>query len=113
MGDIELPDATTMGEFNLHMRFLRSEVHKLVVAMPHMATKADIAELSRKFDGYATHDDMRAFKTDVEHRLQSLEGGTVGGTVKKWAEWAKYLSAICAAIGVTAVAIVHLAGKLA
>jgi hypothetical protein len=109
----DLPTATSMGELDLHLRYMRIEVRKLVEAMPHMATKADIAELSRKFDGYATHDDVRALRTDVEVLRQQMETESVRGSVKAWAEWAQRLSAIAAFLAVGALAVAHLVGKLA
>lgn len=108
----DLPAATSMGELDLHLRYMRIEVQKLVAAMPNMATKADIAELSRKFDGYATHDDVRALRTDVEVLRQQMETDSVKGSVKAWAEWAQRLSAIAAFMAVGAVAIAHLVERL-
>ena len=108
----DLPAATSMGELDLHLRYMRIEVQKLVAAMPNMATKADIAELSRKFDGYATHDDVRALRTDVEVLRQQMETDSVKGSVKAWAEWAQRLSAIAAFLAVGAVAVAHLVAKL-
>ncbi len=108
----DLPAATSLGEIDIHLRYMRAEVRKLVEAMPQMATKADIAELSRKFDGYATHDDVRALRMDVEVLRQQVETGSVQGAVKTWAEWAQRLSAICAFLAVGAVAVAHLVAKL-
>ena len=94
-------------------RELKTEVRKIATAMTEMATKADIAALSEKFEHYATHDDVRALRTDVEHLRQQVESGGVKGSVKSWAEWAQRLSAIGAAVSVAAAAIAHLYGKLA
>ena len=113
MSDIQdLPNATNIGELDLHLRYMRIEVQKLVSAMPQMATKADIAELSRKFDGYATHDDVRALRTDVEVLRGQMESGSVRGSVKTWAEWAQRLSAIAAFVAVCALSLAHLVVKL-
>lgn len=108
----DLPAATSMGELDLHLRYMRIEVQKLVAAMPNMATKADIAELSRKFDGYATQDDVRALRTDVEVLRQQMEMGSVRGSVKTWAEWAQRLSAIAAFLAVAGLSVAHLVEKL-
>ena len=89
-------------------RELKTEVRKLVAAMPEMATKADIAELSRKFEGYATHDDVRALRTDLELVRQQVENGSVPGSVKWWADWAQRFSAIAAFIAVAVVSVAHL-----
>lgn len=104
--------ATSLEVLDVHLRYMRAEVEKLVAAMPQMATKADIAALSAKFESYATHDDMRALRTDVEHLRQQVEGSSVPGTVKKWAEWAQRLSAIAAFLAVAVGAILHVAEKL-
>ena len=108
----DLPAATSMGELDLHLRYMRIEVRKLVEAMPNMATKQDIADLSRKFEGYATHDDVRALRTDVEVMRQQIENESVKGSIKSWAEWAQRLSAIAAFLAVGAVAVAHLVAKL-
>jgi hypothetical protein len=108
----DLPNATNIGELDLHLRYMRLEVQKLVAAMPNMATKADIAELSRKFDGYATHDDVRALRTDVEVLRNQMESGSVRGSVKTWAEWAQRFSAIAAFLAVCAVSVAHLVERL-
>ena len=112
MSDYEMPAATTFGELDIHLRIMRAEVHKLVAAMPTMATKQDIAELSRKFEGYATHDDVRALRTDLEQVRQQVENGSVSGAVKTWSEWAQRLSAIGAFLAVAALAVAHLVDKL-
>lgn len=108
MSDQELPAATTLGELDLHLRYMRRELSAVVAALPQMATKADIAELSRKFEGYATHDDVRALRTDLELVRQQVETGSVPGAVKRWAEWAQRLSAIVALVAVAVVAVAHL-----
>lgn len=119
MSDHELPPATSMGEIDVHMRYMRNDIRRLVeglaqmaVRAEQMATKSDIAELSRKFEGYATHDDVRALRTDVELLRSQVETGSVPGQVKKWAEWAQRLSAIAAFLAVGAVAVAHLVEKL-
>lgn len=93
-------------------RDLKAKVDRVLAGMPEMATKADIAALSQKFEHYATHDDVRALRTDLELVRQQVEQGGVTGSVKKWAEWAQRLSAICAFIAVGAVAVAHLVEKL-
>jgi hypothetical protein len=108
----ELPAATSISELDLHLRYMRIEVHKLVSAMPQMATKDDIAELSRKFQGYATHEDVRVLRGDVENLRQQIKNGSVGGSIKAWAEWAQRLSAIAAFVAVCALSIAHLVVKL-
>ncbi len=108
----EFPSPQTIAELNLHLVYLQRDVSKLVEAMPSMATKADIEELARKFDGYATQDDMRALRTDVENRLQSLEGGSVKSTIKNWAEWARALAAIAAFVAAAGYFVVGLLGKV-
>ena len=108
----DIPAATSLGELDLHLRYMRIEVQKLVAAMPQMATKQDIADLSRKFDGYATHDDVRSLRTDVEVLRQQLETESVRGSVKAWAEWAQRLSAIAAFVAVCALSVAHLVVKL-
>lgn len=92
----ELPAATSISELDLHLRYMRIEVRKLVEAMPNMATKQDIAELSRKFDGYATHDDVRALRTDVEVLRSQVEAGSVQSTVDRWGNLAQKAAAIIA-----------------
>lgn len=112
MGDIDLPDATTLGEFNIHMRVLRGEIHKLVVAMPQMATKADIAELSRKFEGYATHEDVRALRTDFEQLRERVEDGSVRSSISRWGDLAKSVMAIITLVLASAYCIVSLVEKI-
>lgn len=108
MMDHDLPTAATLGELDVHLRYMRKELARVVDALPHMATKADIAELSRKFEHYATHDDVRALRTDLEMVRQQVEAGSVTGSVKKWAEWAQRWSAIAAFVAVIVVSIAHL-----
>lgn len=102
----DLPAATSISELDLHLRYMRIEVRKLVEAMPQMATKADIAELSRKFDGYATHDDVRALRTDLEQVRSQVEAGSVQSTVERWGNLAQKVAAIIA-FGTGAVYFLH------
>jgi hypothetical protein len=92
----DIPAATSLGELDLHLRYMRIEVQKLVAAMPQMATKQDIAELSRKFDGYATHDDVRALRVDLEVVRAQVESGSVQSTVDRWGNLAQKVAAIIA-----------------
>lgn len=108
MTDHDLPTAATLGELDLHLRYMRVELARVVAALPQMATKADIADLSRKFEHYATHDDVRALRTDLELVRQQVENGSVQGSLKKWAEWAQRFSAIAAFIAVAVVSVAHL-----
>lgn len=112
MGELDMPPAQTFGELDIQLRVMRADIHRLVAAMPTMATKADIDSLARKFEGYATHDDLRALRTDVAELRGQIETGSVGGTVKKWAEWAQRLSAIFAFLAVAVAGILHVADKL-
>ncbi len=96
MSDHELPAAATIGELDLHLRYMRVELSRVVAALPQMATKADIAELSRKFDGYATHEDMRALRTDLEMVRQQVETGSIQSTVERWGSLAQKAAAIVA-----------------
>lgn len=115
MNDFDMPPATTFGELDIQLRVLRADIHRIAVALPNMATKADIAELSRKFEGYATHEDVRALRMDLELVRQQVENGSVTSRVKNWAEWAQRLSAIAAFLAVAAVAgayLVHLYDRL-
>lgn len=112
MGELEMPPATTFGELDIQLRVMRADIHRLVSAMPHMATKSDIDALARKFEGYATHDDLRALRTDVAEVKSQIETGSVGGTVKKWAEWARHITAIAAFLSGTALALILIADKL-
>lgn len=119
MSDHELPVATSVEMVDVHMRYMRNDIRQLIEGQremarraEQMATKSDIAELSRKFEGYATHDDVRTLRTDVELLRSQVETGSVPGQVKKWAEWAQRLSAIAAFLAVGAVAVAHLVEKL-
>lgn len=108
----DFPSPQTIAELNLHLVYLQRDVSKLVAAMENMATKADIEELARKFEGYATQDDLRAFRVEAETRFQALEGGTVKGTLKTWAEWARAISAIAAFGAAAAYFLVGLLNRL-
>lgn len=85
---------------------MRIEVQKLVAAMPQMATKTDIADLARKFDGYATHDDVRALRLDLEVVRAQVESSSVQSTVERWGNLAQKVAAIIA-FGTGAVYFLH------
>lgn len=88
------PPAQTITELDLHLMYLRDEVAKLVAAMPLMATKSDIEALARRFEGYATQDDMRAVRTDLEVLRQKVDDGSVSTTLERIALWAQRLTVI-------------------
>ena len=111
MGDLEMPPATTFGELDIQLRVMRQDIHRLVSAMPTMATKQDILELSRKFEGYATHEDVRALRMDVEHLRQRVEDGSVRSNLEKWGTLAKHAATIVTLIVASAYFIVALVEK--
>ena len=90
------PQPQTVAELNLHLVYLQRDVSKLVEAMPLMATKADIDSLARRLDGYATQDEVRALRTDLEHVRGMVESGSVQSTVERWGNMAQKLAAVVA-----------------
>lgn len=108
MNEQELPAATTLGEIDLHLRYMRRELSAVAAALSGMATKADITELSRKFDSYATHEDVRSLRSDLDEIRQQVDTGSVTNNFKRWAEWAQRISAIVALLTVGVVAVAYL-----
>lgn len=106
------PQAQTVSELNLHLVYLQRDVSKLLEAIPLMATRADIDALARRLDGYATQDEVRSIRVDMEELRQQVETSSVRGSVKSWAEWAQRLSAIAAFVAVCALSVAHLVVKL-
>jgi len=113
MGDnvgFERPPAETIREVDLHLRYLQGqlfEVHgqlaKLVAAMPHMATKADIDALATRLQGYAT-------KTDLEALRDEVRSGSVQSTFDRWLSVITRVgsaAAVIAAAGAALAALVH------
>lgn len=101
-----IPQATTVAEVNVTLHFLQRDVAKLVDAMPLMATKLDIDNLARRLDGYATQDEVRALRTDLEQVRQQVESGSVQSTVERWGNLAQRAAAIIA-FGTGAVYFLH------
>jgi len=102
--------ATNLGELGIHLGYLRAEVHRLVQAMPHMATKTDIDNLARKFEQYATQDDMRAMRTDVEMLRLRVVDGAVGTTFDRGISFVTRVggaAAVLAACSASIAAFVH------
>lgn len=112
MNDLEMPPATTFGELDIQLRVMRADIHRLVSAMSTMATRADIDALARRLDGYATHDDVRAVRTEVELLRKRVEAGSVASNLEKFGNMAKQVSAIVAFIVAAAYFIVGLIEKV-
>jgi len=102
----QIPQPQTVAELNLHLVYLQRDVSKLVEAMPLMATKSDIDNLARRLDGYATQDEVRALRTDLEDVRQQVESGSVQSTVERWGNLAQRVAAIIA-FGTGAVYFLH------
>lgn len=113
--ELERSPAKSIEALDLHLFYLQRQVAQLVDALPLMATKADIDNLARRLEGYATQDEVRTLRVEVDAVRKKVESGSVEGTLKKWAEWAQRLSAIAAFLAVVAAAcayLVHLTDRL-
>ncbi len=104
--EFDRPPAKSIETLDLHLLYLQRQVAKLVDAMPHMATKADIDNLARRLEGYATQDEVRSIRLDLEEVRQQIERGTVQSTVERWGNIAQRLAAIIA-FGTGAVYFLH------
>lgn len=103
------PPAQTWQEVDLHVRYvqegqgrLEDKLDELLKLVPNMATKQDIAELARKFEGYATREDLRSVVTDVELLRQQMESGGVRSQLEKWGSIARNVAAIVALVSASA-----------
>ncbi len=104
--DFDRPPAKSLETLDLHLLYLQRQVGKLVDGMPLMATKADIENLVRRLDGYATQDDTRALRTDLEQLRQQVESGSVQSTVERWGTIAQKSAAVVAFVAAAAYCIV-------
>lgn len=104
--DFDRPPAKSIETLDLHLLYLQRQVAKLVDAMPHMATKSDIDNLARRLDGYATQDEVRSIRLDLEQVRQQIEAGSVQSTVERWGNLAQKIAAIIA-FGTGAVYFLH------
>lgn len=104
--EFDRPPAKSIETLDLHLLYLQRQVAKLVDAMPQMATRADIEALARRLDGYATQDEVRALRTDLEQVRQQVESGSVQSTVERWGNLAQRIAAIIA-FGTGAVYFLH------
>lgn len=104
--EFDRPPAKSIETLDLHLLYLQRQVAKLVDAMPQMATKADIDNLARRLDGYATQDEVRSIRLDLEEVRQQIESGSVQSTVERWGNLAQKVAAIIA-FGTGAVYFLH------
>ena len=104
--EFDRPPAKSIETLDLHLLYLQRQVAKLVDAMPHMATKADIDNLARRLEGYATQDEVRSLRLDLEEVRQRVESGSVQSTVERWGNLVQKLAAIIA-FGTGAVYFLH------
>lgn len=63
--EIEPRSASTIGELDVHLQYMRRELEKLVGAVAQMATKQDIRELEQRMSSFATKDELAS----LERRL--------------------------------------------
>lgn len=112
----ERPPAQTWQEVDLHVRYaqqglarVEGKLDDLLRLVPKMATTDYIDEVLKGLTSkYATHDDVRALRGDLEQVKQKVEQSSVTSRVKQWAEMAQRLSAIAAFVAVVVVSVVHM-----
>lgn len=94
--EFERPPAKSIETLDLHLMYLQRQVAKLVDAMPQMATKSDIDALARRLDGYATQDEVRTLRLDLEQIRQQMDTESVGNQIDRWGNRAQRVAAIIA-----------------
>lgn len=73
----DIRGATTIGELDLHLGYLRRDLSRLIEASANMATKQDIEDLEQRMLGFATKREL----AELENRLQDQ---TLGSTFDRW-----------------------------
>lgn len=94
--DFERPPAKSIETLDLHLLYVQRQLAKLVDAMPLMATKADIDALARRLDGYATQDEVRSLRLDLEQVRQQIDTGSMRSQIDRWGNLAQRAAAIIA-----------------
>jgi len=91
---------------------LREEVRAMLNALKSMATKDDIDAFARKLAGYATHDDIRVLRHEIDAVRLKVEVSSLESTVERWSRWAQRLTAIAAFAGASLLLLIHLLERL-
>jgi len=95
--------ALTVGELDIHLGYIQTELGKIADAIPNMATKDDIRALETRMAAFATKEELKA----VEAKLQAE---TVSSTFERWTTGiTRVASAFAAmlAMGAAIAALVH------
>jgi hypothetical protein len=98
MNETTIRAAETIGELDLHMSYMRSDISKLVDAVANMATKQDIRELEDRMQGFATKAELEA----VEKRLSA---DSLQSTFDRWLSLITRLGTAAAVLGAAAAAV--------
>jgi hypothetical protein len=79
--DMDEKPATSLAEVDVHIRYLRRDLQTLLA---NMATKADIEQLARRMEGYATKDELARTTAEVARIASEVKTGSVGSTFDRW-----------------------------
>lgn len=103
MTDATRPQATTIGELDIHLQYMQSILNDLRGGMANMATTDDIKALSERMDKFVTQDRFDALEKKVDN-------GTIGSSFTRAALLVQRVAGAMAALialGGIVVAVVH------
>lgn len=119
--EFDRPPATSIETLDLHLRYVQVEMHKLVQAIPQMATKADLAQMATKadlsaigvrLDQFATKDDVRGLRVEVDTLRSEVTSASVPSAIKRFGAMARDLAAIAGVLAALGLLFAKLTGQL-